>query len=155
MNTALVILITCLAAHIAEAKWRPLTEKELISNSTTIVIAEFVSSSETAESYYKVQKGEFRVSEVIKGDPVKEVTVSGSTQHICAPLVTFTGKEKGRYLLFLSRKGDLYVPVNGHFGMIPINGGKVDWFIQASEETFSAERKPLDLEQVLKRVKAG
>jgi len=93
------------------------------------------------------------VIQVVKGDSVKAVTISGSSQPICAPNVMFTGKEKGQYLLFLRREGELYYPVNGYFGMLQIKDGKVDWFIQGSEEAISRERKPLELERVIKRIK--
>jgi hypothetical protein len=153
MKTTLILLFSICAAQFAEAKWRPMTEKELISGASTIIVAEFISFSEKAESFYKIQKGEFRVTQVVKGNSVKTVTVSGSSQPICTPKVMFTGKEKGRYLLLLRREGDLYYPVNGYFGMIQIKEGKVDWFIQGSEETISRERKPLDLERVIQKIK--
>ena len=153
MKTAIILLSILISAQFVEAKTRIPTEKKLLSDATTIVIAEFSSYSEKPESFYKIQKAVFQVVEVVKGDSIKAVTIGGSTQPICASNVMFTGKEKGRYLLLLRQEGDLYYPVDGYSGMIPIKDGKVDWFIQGSEETISRERKPLDLELVIKKIK--
>ena len=153
MKTAITLLFILFSTVLVKAKTRIATEKALISDATTVVIAEFTSFSEKPESFYKIQKGLFQVVEVVKGPSVKSVTIGGSTQPICASNVMFTGKENGRYLLLLRQHGELYYPVDGYYGMIPIKDGKVNWFVTGTEERRSHDRMPTDLNLVVKRIK--
>jgi len=152
MKTAMAVILGFIIASSADAKWRPLTESELIARSTEIVVAEFVSMTEAPESYYKTQKAHFRMIEVIKGVSTNMLTVAGTTAHICAPIVSFSGKESGQYLLLLYEKGGLYHSVNGYFSLLPIIDGKVDWFMPGHENVVSPKRTPLELSVVLKRI---
>jgi hypothetical protein len=55
----------------------------------------------------------------------------------------------GRYLVFLLRHEDLLVACNGYFGVRPINGTQVEWYVPGERVRLSFQ--PLDT--VLQRIK--
>lgn len=143
------------AAVGAPAKWEAFSERELISSSDIIVVAEFKSLSETQEQRYKTQRATFRVKECLKGNVKESVVVSGSTRRIDAPLVAFTGEEEGDYLLFLLKGEAICRHANGSFSVLKIHEGQVSWYASDDKDLKRWERKPTPLKDVRARIAAA
>jgi len=88
---------------------------------------EAVATSDPLESpspagYYR-KKAQARVVERIRGDIPDRFVIYGDEAFICAQCTL----SKGRFLAFLTRKGDFWVGTNWHLSLRPIKGDQVEW----------------------------
>ena len=70
------------------------------------------------------QKALGTIEQCLKGGVAGRINVYGMEAIVCAPARC----EKGRFLLFLQKDGDLWHSVNWQLGIRPIKEGKVQWF---------------------------
>ena len=81
--------------------------------------------SETPSSsagYYR-KKAQARVVERIRGDIPDRFLIYGDEAFICAQCTL----SKGRFLAFLTKKGDFWVGTNWHLSLRPIKGDQIEW----------------------------
>ena len=106
---------------------------ELVRKADAIVVVDLDEPETVADSdpfqnpsqspgYYR-KKAQAKVVERIQGDIPDRFVIYGDEAFICAqcPL------SKGRFLAFLSRKGDFWIGTNWHLSLRPIKGDQVQW----------------------------
>ena len=86
------------------------------------------------------------VQQTLKGTLPQPVKLYGGRSFACAQ----DHFAAGRYLVFLVRHQDLLASCNDYFGIRPINGAQVEWYVPG-ERTLKLSFQPLDT--VLQRIK--
>jgi hypothetical protein len=132
----------------AFAKVAYATEDEMIRRAEIIAIVDISHVERAKTKSWPFDYNEIAyatVQQTLKGTLPPTVKLYGGESFPCAR-VHFAA---GRYLVFLLRHQDLLVPCNGYFGVRPINGTQVEWWVAGERLRLSFQ--PLDT--VLQRVK--
>lgn len=135
---------------LASAKAYFAVKKEMVERADAIVVVN-ITSTEAVEqkgSHWTYrQKATGLVEQSLKGGLAGPIVVYGMEDFICAQCKF----EKGRFLLFLQRDGDLWAGSNWHLGIRAIKDGKVDWF-KNDEPGSVHEAQPRPLEEVVEEI---
>ena len=134
----------------ALAKLAYMNEDDMVRRAEIIAIVDIshVEHSKTKSwpfDYNEIAYG--TVQQTLKGTLPETVKLYGGTSFTCAQ----DHFAAGRYLVFLLRHQDLLVACNGYFGIRPINGTQVEWYVPG--ERLKLSFQPLDT--VLQRIKTS
>lgn len=130
----------------AKAYYAP--EDEMISRVEVIAIVDISSVEKSTTKGVHWTYGEIAhatVQQALKGKLPQSVKLHGGESFICAQ-VHFA---PGRYLVFLSRDGELFVGCNWHFSVRPIKEAQVEWYSSDESLQLSWQR----LFPVIERIK--
>lgn len=83
---------------------------------------------------------------VLKGELPDEFVLYGAETFICAQC----SLDKGSFIVFLKKDGDLWTGSNWQLSLRKINKGAVDWYV-ANDKRY--EMAPAPLEEVVKEIK--
>lgn len=125
-------------------------KKEMIQKAECIAIVN-ITGVEQVEKQGKPwiyrQKASATIVRCLKGDATGAIVLYGMETFICAQCQF----ERGRFILFLRKDGELWVGSNWHLGIRPITGEQVKWY-KGEENLFEMADAPLA--DVLKEISA-
>ncbi len=130
------------------AKLAYATENEMIKRAEIIAIVNISHVEPARTKSWPFDYNEIAyatVERTLKGTLPQTVKLYGGELFVCAQ----DHFAAGRYLVFLLRRQDLLVACNDYFGIRPINGTQVEWYVPGERLKLSFQ----PLETVLQRIK--
>jgi hypothetical protein len=124
-------------------------KKEMVGWSVAIAVVEVGKVEEVdakGEHWTYRQRATAKVSDVLKGELPKEITLYGAETFICAQCKLAEGK----HLIFLKKDGDKWVGSNWQLSVRPITDDKVEWYVDGKS---ALEQKPAPFKDVLAEVR--
>lgn len=145
MKRVFFLFLILLSVSPVFAKWRPLTQAELLEHADLIVVARLNRVlSEEKVGKEQTQIVMFKTERVLKGKALKSLQVYGSKTNLCIPQIWFVDQSDLLYLLFLKAGTEnRFGVLNGHFGALPVKENQVDWFNQSESNPWKRSPQPL------------
>ncbi len=151
MKTLFILMAICLvAATQAYSKAAFLGEVDLVTKATAIAIVELgepTASKQKGAIWTYLQTAKAKVVQRFKGDLPDTFTLHGGETFDCAQC-RLSG---GRYLVFLSRDGDLWVGTNYHLSLRPVKEDQIEWYLEPEQ---GGALKVQPAQMVIQRVRA-
>jgi hypothetical protein len=129
------------------AKLAYMTEDDMIRRAEIIAIVDISHVERATTKCWPYDYNEIAyatVQQTFKGTVPQAVKLYGGTSFVCAQ----DHFAAGRYLVFLLRHEDLLVACNDYFGIRPISGTQVEWYVPGK---LKPSFQPLDT--VLQRIR--
>jgi len=143
MKTFITLIAVFAFVSQGYAKAKFYSRSELVTKATVIAIIELeepveikpdpFANSTRGEYWTYSTKAKAKVVKMIKGEISREFELYGGEGFICARCTL----AKGKYLAFLKKDGAYWAGLNWHLSLRPITEGKVEWYAQGQEQSYS------------------